>query len=534
MWDPDNIRKIENKLSGIRDEIHTRILVNLRNKVEQSQNKSHLHSLEMLEQVVNSQEKSAENSKHLIKLGTDTENIGKGQNDQLIALNNYMFDEPNPISASRTPSPVPLEQWEMGPTKTGNEGTENKILSSLWYAHIEDREGGISNARSETFLWIYEEPKERSKIWYSFVKFLEGPLPNYWITRKPGSGKSTLMKFIARNPRTHDHLELWAKDRFILTASFYFWRHGPDLQKTEFGLLRSLLHSILSQRRDLIPFAFSNRFQAAIHAMNLHGASLLETRAALKRLISSCSQICFFFVIDGLDEFDPAVSGTTIKSLIGSILSLRGFSNVKVVVSSRPLIESEHEYKHWPSLSVHGLTKADISHYTMEKSQKHPGLEYSIKGFSTISHAIVSSIVEQPEGMFLWAKVVTDLLLQEPINYDTTVDLQRQSTQLPSEIQGLYRMFLSGIAPVDRYDTARDFHFLATRIEGLHNWNEITGKLTTEEYSTAQHDSAGMGIMDRNFPVLKIDCASPWNHSDSLFTHVDNDEESLSHAKPMI
>lgn len=75
----------------------------------------------------------------------------------------------------------------------------------------------------------------------------------YWITGKPGSGKSTLMKFLYQDPETLKALETWAGGNELLIGAYFFWEVGKiPLLRTREGLLRTLLFQILRQQPDLI------------------------------------------------------------------------------------------------------------------------------------------------------------------------------------------------------------------------------------------------------------------------------------------
>ena len=69
------------------------------------------------------------------------------------------------------------------------------------------REERISDNFLTTFQWIYSEPQNGSRQWSSFTSWLQGPENIYWITGKPGSGKSTLMKMLSTDPQTNTLLQ---------------------------------------------------------------------------------------------------------------------------------------------------------------------------------------------------------------------------------------------------------------------------------------------------------------------------------------
>lgn len=55
------------------------------------------------------------------------------------------------------------------------------------------------------------------------------------------------MKFIPGDGRTNAHLRKWSGSKPLYTASYFSWNAGDDLQKSQEGLLRSLLYQIIQQ-----------------------------------------------------------------------------------------------------------------------------------------------------------------------------------------------------------------------------------------------------------------------------------------------
>ncbi|TKA83739.1 hypothetical protein B0A55_00086 [Friedmanniomyces simplex] len=74
-----------------------------------------------------------------------------------------------------------------------------------------------------------------------FKVWLESGLGIFWINGKAGSGNSTLMKFLADHEQTMDMLRGWASPKALVMASFYFSNSGTMMQKSQEGLLQSLL-----------------------------------------------------------------------------------------------------------------------------------------------------------------------------------------------------------------------------------------------------------------------------------------------------
>lgn len=131
------------------------------------------------------------------------------------------------------------------------------ILGSLRFSMIKQRVAEVTEAHHETFKWIFQHPSEdpEGRDWDDFVQWLETGEGLYWINGKAGSGKSTLLKMVCQSPRTINHLTVWKGDLDLYMAHF-FWNSGTNLQKSQVGLLRSLLYDILSKVPQLIPVLF--------------------------------------------------------------------------------------------------------------------------------------------------------------------------------------------------------------------------------------------------------------------------------------
>lgn len=75
----------------------------------------------------------------------------------------------------------------------------------------------------------------------------------YWASGQAGSGKSTLMRYIFNNSWTHNLLQTQASKKRPVTAGYFLWKARDILQKSQRGLLQSLLYEILNQCQELVP-----------------------------------------------------------------------------------------------------------------------------------------------------------------------------------------------------------------------------------------------------------------------------------------
>ena len=121
------------------------------------------------------------------------------------------------------------------------------ILQSLLFPRMNDRRLLIHESYPKTFSWIFEASASPFQTW------LERGTGAFWVSGKAGSGKSTLMKYLVQSPQTDVVLHNWAGGRELYVASFYFWVTGTRMQKSQEGLLQSIVYGFLSQEPALIP-----------------------------------------------------------------------------------------------------------------------------------------------------------------------------------------------------------------------------------------------------------------------------------------
>ncbi|RYP19319.1 hypothetical protein DL765_003401 [Monosporascus sp. GIB2] len=190
--------------------------------------------------------------------------------------------------------------------------------------------------------------------WDSFIEWLKSDNDIYWISGKAGSGKSTLIRFIVSNPRTKSALDLRSPGTEIL--SHFFWKPGSKLQKTIKGLYCSLLHQALSGNPSLID-SILNKFGSLVSKDSHTDWSVKELRLMCLAALSSCpSSVCIF--IDGLDEAEYEECDI---DLISAIHELKGLSNVKVCVSSRPEPRFQSRLMGHQHLKLEDLTAVDLA-----------------------------------------------------------------------------------------------------------------------------------------------------------------------------
>ncbi|PMD22533.1 hypothetical protein NA56DRAFT_570112, partial [Hyaloscypha hepaticicola] len=342
---------------------------------------------------------------------------------------------------------------------------QSRILEKLRFKNMEDRAEGIAATHANTFNWIFidEEdsahdyrnvPKFGTSVknevsksgdipWDNFVKWLQEDSALYWITGKPGSGKSTLMKYLHNDPRIPALLQHWSGELPLTIAGFFFWNSGTEMQMSKLGLLQTLLHCALGNDCKLIPTLFPERWRSyMLLGGSHHPWSMSELLRAFKILISDSSR-AFFFLIDGLDEFDG--EGAELADFIQDAVLLR--TNVKICVASRPWLVFEDAFQRLPSLRLEVLTSADIYLFVTEKLCGNRMFLELQKLQPQEAECLISEVTAKPSGVFLWVRLVVASLLEGLRDGDSIQDLRERLLELPSDLERLFSKILDQLNP---------------------------------------------------------------------------------------
>lgn len=363
---------------------------------------------------------------------------------------------------------------------------QDNILEALRFEKMESRFDSIEEAHTETFKWLLEDENSNSisiptsdtdDPWFTGIRHdLErgSPLRNgirkdftnwllhgngiFHISGKPGAGKSTLMKYLAESEEVRNHLTTWAQESDLVFASFFFWRHGTDFQKSLQGLLRSLLYSVLDQHPELARIVFPTQWEAASTSPNktLH-FRLSDIQKAFSILTTTPEVYLkhkFAFFIDGLDEFEGH-DDTLIKTLFEWAHS--GSENIKICVSSRELPIFQQRFSKSFKFRLHELTYHDIFLFVYDTLRSNEEVQMMSKP-QDAAH-LGKLLVQRAEGVFLWVSLALRLVERGLVLEESIEELERSIDVLPSELEQLFRVIFDSIKterdPIKRQKTMR-------------------------------------------------------------------------------
>ncbi|KAJ8132874.1 hypothetical protein O1611_g745 [Lasiodiplodia mahajangana] len=321
---------------------------------------------------------------------------------------------------------------------------KRRLLRSLAFPELKERYEGISAAHRRTFDWIFNEDElQGARGSDTFSTWLMSNNPLYWITGKPGSGKSTLMKYLSVDQRLKHHLKVWRGDKPVYISRFFFWNSGSALQMSKVGLMRSLLYQTLSDCPDMLSCTFTDRWEyQELFGYSNRDWSWSELSNGLFSIVSDDSKM-FFFLIDGLDECDG--DSRDLVSILFEIASNR--KNVKLCVSSRPWLVFEDAFRSRPSLQMQDLTFGDIRQFSSDRLRENVMFLQLQEINEEQADFFIEQVTQRASGVFLWVALVVQSLLEGLQDGDTIKDLQARMFQIPEDLGELFEKMLRELQP---------------------------------------------------------------------------------------
>lgn len=320
------------------------------------------------------------------------------------------------------------------------------ILKGLRFEHIRERESRVETAHKATFHWVFDQ---NSPV--NLGSWLRTGNGTYWIEGKAGSGKSTMMKYLLQHEETSRSLQQWANDKELFIGSHFFWTMGTNLQKSQIGLLRTMLFQLLKRHPDLVLVACPDRLSTTNYE-HLESWTMEALVQSFRLLLSSkhlTVRMCFF--IDGLDEYSGIHT-----DLIDLLDSFAKSDCIKICVSSRPWPEFREAYRAIPyRLCIHEFTRPDIHAFAHGRLTENPRFE-ALRRQSSVEAAdgLVDEITARAEGVFLWVYYVVRSLLRGLSNRDDIHVLHTRVQQFPQELTDFFKHMFNAIDSVYKQQAA--------------------------------------------------------------------------------
>ena len=330
-------------------------------------------------------------------------------------------------------------------------GLRRRLLDALAFPEMSERrnmiEGRVADFGS-TYTWVFGHNsaeggtlshKSYDSNYLDFVHWLQGDDDLFWISGKPGSGKSTLMDFVFHNlqkrGRGFDALKAWAGTTEFRLLSFWFFRPATSvLLKTMQGFWRSLCFQILDVDKTVLETLRHDDDGTAPESLRssffVDGSCAQswtdkELKVWFEYLIAH-SSFKYCILVDGLDEVESDQ-----KLLLETSMFLAStFSNVKLLCSSRPDTPFDAVLGSCSSLRVQDFNRRDISLACRER----------LRG--TRAADLAYDVVDRAEGVFLWAHMIAEDLTAAADRGDNEEELKQRLNACPSEMSDLFRHLL--------------------------------------------------------------------------------------------
>jgi hypothetical protein len=291
----------------------------------------------------------------------------------------------------------------------------------------------ISKSHELTLGWFRES--DEYNAWLSSddssILFIEG---------KPGSGKSTLVRFFRDK-----FISSFRKSESEILADFFYSARDDELHKSHEIMLMSLLYDILNADASLFV-----HFQEAYRDLlqpGSEGHTVKWPYNSLKKVLRECSKRhqkkTLVLIIDAMDESDET-KRQDIVTFLWDLASPRAGSCVKLLLASRPINERPAGFDSGcQHILLQEKNKNDIAKYTGAFLEDiSPGLDQEI-----IAEA-KDYIITNADGVFVWVYLIEKDLkkfLNKGPNREQIMGFLRS---LPTDLEEYYRFMLQGLVGI--------------------------------------------------------------------------------------
>lgn len=293
---------------------------------------------------------------------------------------------------------------------------------ALAFDAMDDRFYTIEATYAGTCQWLFK--RKEYQAWRDPVNLYQhnGFL---WVKGKPGSGKSTLMKFAFERDQDNQQEGI--------PVSFFFNARGSDpLQKTSEGMYRSLLYQIYERLPELM------------HVLQAHTRPdrkkwpLPRLKSIFRETILASRTARLTCYIDALDE---CAAESEVRDMVRFFEEL-GESAAKAGVSFYVLFSSRH-YPH--------ITIGKCQHLILDDEEGHKsdinnyiGSHLHI-GTSRLALEIQSEVQRKASGVFLWVVLVIRILNEE-MDRGHVHQLRERLHEIPEDLDALFNDLLQKTA----------------------------------------------------------------------------------------
>ncbi|KAI9657407.1 MAG: hypothetical protein M1821_003089 [Bathelium mastoideum] len=297
------------------------------------------------------------------------------------------------------------------------------LLKSLTFPREDARLRNVAPALRMTCGWVFDQAEY--KIWSDTSKV--GDHHGFlWISGKPGSGKSTLMKTI------YDHAIEEHPDGTIVTY-FFNARAHDSLEKSSLGMYRSLVHQLL----ELLPCLedrFVRDFRMKKRDDYFEEWKTIELQCFLSHIVKSLKKRSLTIFIDALDEGEE----DDVRQMVTFLEDL-----AQTAIDNEASLRICLSIRHYPHISI----KRGVS-FIVENQPGHARdiatfVSIRLKGDEEVQlKHIREKLCQKAYGVFLWVILVVQIL-NTLYDHGQTKAMGQRLDEIPGELNNLFSEILT-------------------------------------------------------------------------------------------
>ncbi|CAM1508100.1 Fc.00g049480.m01.CDS01 [Cosmosporella sp. VM-42] len=317
-----------------------------------------------------------------------------------------------------------------------------QFMSTL-VLHSQSREESIESAYQDTFGWVWSNQDS------SILSWLVSDHPLFWISGRPGSGKSTLMRYLWNHQQLSNVLAKGSTKIPRIKSAFFFHHRGTYEQKSFEGMLHSILFRILGEEPRLINILLPD-FERLPPDQRVHRTWTLPMlmKAYNDILSQDLLKVEIFLFLDALDEYDGPSQAIVdfIRSSVAN--SAKASTRLKICFSSREWSAFVESFSDGPGFKIHEHTDLDVRNYISSRLSKDLSLarrpnsaDFRIDEIRQLE----SVLAARANGVFIWVRAVIDEVSRDFSRGVPTKDLIKHAEDLPDDLDLLYTDSISRI-----------------------------------------------------------------------------------------
>jgi ankyrin repeat protein len=295
------------------------------------------------------------------------------------------------------------------------------LLDSLKFDQIDARHMTIKKGHAKTCKWLSKTPEYIK--WLDAAKLVEhhGFL---WIKGKPGTGKSTLMKY------AHAQAKRTFKNGIVI--SFFFNARGEDLEKSTFGMYRSLLWQLLEQLPEL-QRVFDTLGIAALKSSGSHQWSSESLKELFQNAIQQLGHRSLTCFIDALDECEER----QVRDMVSFFQQIGD-----LVISNNIRFQVCFSSRHYPHITISKGVDLVLEGQEGHNQDITDYLDSELKiGRGKLAEEIRGEIQSKANGIFMWVILVVQIMNKEHDGGRVHV-LRKRLRDIPADLHELLRQIL--------------------------------------------------------------------------------------------